>query len=249
MTRVFGRWWWLTQQALDEARHLRLAWIMLIAALALVAGASVLREFNFGAEESRFVRDFAEGALALFGTVLAIALSAVLVQGGLANDGVGFVLVRGVRRHEWLLSRWLAVCVALGWLVLPGYLLLGALLRARGHPVSVELLVRNAGLMFLRLAVIADFSLLCSVVARGFPLAVVLSLALSLAAQLAPMIEWAQRHGGNSGQWLWTLLAWLVPNFDAFEPGGELGHAVAYAGSYAIIYLGVSSLIFSQREL
>jgi ABC-type transport system involved in multi-copper enzyme maturation permease subunit len=249
MRRGFSRWWWLTQQALAEARHLKLVWIMLIATLALVAGASMLREFNFGAEEPRFIRDFAEGALALFGTVLAIALSAVLVQGGLATDGIGFVLVRGVRRHEWLLSRWLAVCVSLGWLVLAGYLLLGALLGFHGHPISVELLVRNAGLMFLRLALVAEFALLCSVAARGFPLAVVLSLALSLAAQLAPMIEWAQRHGGNSGRWLWTSLAWLVPSFEAFESGNEFGHAIAYAGGYAIIYLGVSCLIFSQREL
>ncbi len=249
MTRVFNRWWWLTQQALDEARHLRLVWVILIAAFTLAAGASTLREFNFGAEESRFIRDFAEGTLVLFGTILVIVLSTVLVQGGLAHDGVGFVLVRGVPRHEWLLSRWLAVCVALGWLVLPGYLLLGVILNAHGHPISAGLLLRNAGLMFLRLAVVADFALLGSVVTRGFPLAVFLSLALALASQFAPIIEWAQRHGENSGRWLWASLAWVVPSFEVFEPGNEFGHAIAYAGGYAIIYLGVSCLIFSQREL
>jgi ABC-type transport system involved in multi-copper enzyme maturation permease subunit len=249
MIRILNRWWWLTQQALEEVRYLRLVWVLLIAALTLAAGASMLREFNFGAEESRFIRDFAEGSLALFGVVLAIALSAVLVQAGLANDGLAFVLVRGVPRHEWLLSRWLAVCVALGWLVLFGYLLLGVLLSVHGHPISAGVLSRNAGLMFLRLAVVADFAVLCSVVTRGLPLAVFLSLALSLAAGLAPMIEWAQHHGGNSGRWLWTSLAWLVPSFAVFDSGHEFGHAAGYASGYAIIYLGASCLIFSQREL
>ena len=68
-----NRGWWLIQQALGEAWHLRAGRVIVFAALVVAAGASVLREFNFGAEEPRFLCDFAEGTIALFGTVLAIA--------------------------------------------------------------------------------------------------------------------------------------------------------------------------------
>ena len=117
------RMWWLVQQALREVVQLRFAWIVGLTALVMMAGVTVLREFNFGAEEGRFLRDYAEATLGLWGTVIAIMLNVALVQGGMERGSLVLTFIRGVRRHELLLSRWLAVGVALAWLTLLGYLM------------------------------------------------------------------------------------------------------------------------------
>ena len=105
---IARRLWWLVQQALREVVHLRFVWVVGLAAMVMIAGVVVLREFNFGAEEERFFRDYAEATLALWGTVVAIMLNVSLVQGGVERGSLVMTFMRGVRRHEWLLSRWLA---------------------------------------------------------------------------------------------------------------------------------------------
>lgn len=243
------RMWWLVQQALREVMHLRLAWIIGLAALVMIAGVAVLREFNFGAEEPRFFRDYAEATLALWGTVIAIILNVVMVQGGVDRGALVMTFVRGVPRHEWLFSRWLAVGVALAWLTLLGYLVLGIILAWHGHAVPVRELVMAGGRMFLRLALVSSFALMTCAVSRGFLMAGGLALGLTLAAQLASILDWAGRHSGTTAAWGWRLLDWLVPAFQVLDAGTHAIHALIYAGGYAAFYVALACMIFSRREI
>lgn len=243
------RMWCLVQQALREVRHLRFAWIVGLAALVMMAGVAVLREFNFGAEEERFLRDYAEATLALWGTVIAIVLNATLVQGGVERGAWVMAFVRGVRRHEWLLSRWLAVGVALAWLTLLGYLVLGIILARHGHEVPVRELIMAGGRMFLRLTLVSSFALLTCAASRGFLMASGLALGLTLAAQLASILEWAGRHSGTNGGWGWRLLDWLVPAFQMLDAGTPPVYALVYATGYAALYALLACMIFSCREI
>lgn len=243
------RMWWLVQQALREVRHLRFVWIVALAALVMIAGVAVLREFNFGTEEGRFLRDYAEATLALWGTVVAIVLNATLVQGGVERGVWVMAFVRGVRRSEWLLSRWLAVGVALAWLTLLGYLVLGIMLARHGHAVAIRELIMAGGRMFLRLMLVSSFALLTSAASRGFLMASGLALGLTLAAQLASILEWAGRHSGTSAGWGWRLLDWLVPAFQVLEAGTPAASALIYATVYAALYASLACMIFSRREI
>lgn len=246
---VTRRWWWLGQQALREVVHLRIAWLLGAIVLVMIAGVSVLREFNFGTEEKRFLCDYAEASLALWGTVVAIVLTLALIQGETARGSLVLTSVRGVRRHEWLVARWLAVGVTLAWLTLLGYAVLGGLLRWHGHGGEERELVFAAGRMFLRLWLVSSFALAAAVVARGFLLASGLALGLTLAAQLASILDWAGRHNGAAARWYWQLVDCLVPAFQMLEPGTRMGDALLYATGYAILYAVVACTLFSRREI
>jgi len=246
---VARRMWWLLQQALREVVQQRFAWILGCTALVMIAGASVLREFNFGAEEGRFLRDFVEATLALWGTVMAIMLNVAMVQGGVELGSLVMTFMRGVRRHEWLLSRWVAVGVALAWLTVLGYLTLGGLLAWHGHAVPVGQLAVAGGRMFLRLALVSSFALTACAVSRGLLLATGLALSLTLAAQLSSILQWAGRHGGASARWGWQAIDWVVPAFRVLDSGTNALHALIYAASYAVLYALLACALFSRREI
>jgi len=243
------RVWLLAQLALGEAVHLRLAWVLACAALALVAGISVLREFNFGLEEARFFEDVTEGTLMLFGTAQAILLVVTLVHGGLERGRAGLLFTRGVRRPEWLVACLVAVWVSLAWLALAAHVLLGLLLAWHGHAVSVAGLAVTGGLAMLRLGLVACFALAMCAVSRSPLLAMTLALALTVTAQLAPVIAWAASHGRPAARVAWSVLDWMLPNFAALEAGPGVGGALAYAADYAALYVALACLVFSRREL
>ncbi len=243
------RLWLLTQHALREAAHLRLAWGVALAILVLVAGASVLDEFNFGVERARFFADFAEATLALFGAALAIVMVGALFYGAVENRTLGPLFVRGVRRPEWLLSLLLAVWVALAWLALAVAILLAGLLAWRGHAVAGAPLAARFGFAWLRLALVAGFALTFCCLSRSPLLAVLLSLAFTLAAHLSPVIERARLHGRAMTQAGWTALDWLLPNLAALDMEKHPASPAAYAAGYAALYFLLSCLLFSRREI
>ena len=246
---VMRRMWWLVQQALREVVHLRFVWVAGLTGLVMIVGVSVLREFNFGTEEGRFMRDYVEATLALGGTVIAVILNVTMVQGGMERGALVMTLIRGVQRHEWLLSRWLAVAVALAWLTLLGYVTLGVLLLRHGHAAPIGELLLAGGRMFLRLALVSGFALTACVVARGFLMATGLALGLTLAAQLSPILEWAGRHGGASANWGWHLLSWVVPAFHVLDGSTNALDALIYASGYAALYALLACAFFSRREI
>ena len=243
------RMWWLVQQALREVVHLRFVWIAGLATLVMIVGVSVLREFNFGAEEARFVRDYSEATLSFWGTVVAVTLIVSMILGGAERGSLVLTLVRGVRRHEWLLSRWVAVIVALAWLALLGYVALGILLARHGHSIPAGGLMIAGGRMFLRLVLVSSFALIACVAVRGFLMASGLALALTLAAQLASILEWAGRHSGTTASWGWKVLGWVVPAFHVLDGGTRPVDAIIYAFGYAALYAMLASAIFSRREI
>lgn len=238
----------LTQSALREAAHLRLAWVLCLVAGLFAAGGGVLLDFNFGAEEPRFIADYARGTLHLWGTVLAVLLGGSLYFGALERRTLPLLLVRGVARGEWLTSQLLAVWVALMWLTLTIAVCLWGGLRWHGQSVELFLVLRALGPGVWQLYLVATMTLAMCTLSRHLFLATVLSLGLALAAQLAPLIDWAQQHTNGAGRFGWMLLGVLLPDFPRLETLPPV-RALLSAGSYAAAYFGGAVLAFSRREL
>ncbi|MBI2515346.1 MAG: hypothetical protein HYV95_00365 [Opitutae bacterium] len=238
----------LLQGALREAAHLRLAWVLGLVAGAFAAGGGVLLELNFGAEEPRFIADYARGTLHLWGTALAVLLGGSLYFGALDRRTLPLLLVRGVVRAEWLLAVLLAVWVALMWLTLAVAASLWAALLWRGQSVALSDVLQALGPGYLQLCLVAVMTLAMCAVSRQLLLAAALALGLTLAAQLAPIVDWARLHGGGTARAGWALLGALVPDFDYLETAPPLC-ALLNAAGYSVLYFAGAVLAFSRREL
>ncbi|HET7537618.1 MAG TPA: hypothetical protein VFJ90_14255 [Candidatus Didemnitutus sp.] len=244
--RSAARLWLLTQQALREVLHLRLAWAFAGSAVGLTAAASLLRELNFGAEEARFLCDLGEGTLMLFGVVLAVVLPVTLIQLRPARDAVELLQMHRVRRYEWLLSRAMASWVALLWLALVLQGLVAVLLWRYGHLVPLLAFVGNGGVSALRLVIVACLAVAMSALVRGPVLAACLTMALTLAAQLSPIIAWAEQHGSGTMRSVWSIVDWALLDFSAV---GVSAPQLAYVAGYIVLYLTLACWTFSRREL
>lgn len=238
----------LAGQAWRETLHLRLVWALAGLAVGLAAGASVLVQFHFGSTEARFLRDYIETATVCGGTLLAIVLVTTLVHNGVAGRALPVLLTRGVSRTTWLVSRLPAAGAALAVLVCVGQLLLVWQLAWRGHPVPWDALVLAAWAGWLRLMLVASFALLAAAGTRSTLLAFGLSTALSAAAQLSGIIDWARGHSAGIVACGWTGLHWLVPDFARLSAMGGMA-ACVYASGYACLYALCAVAVFSRREL
>jgi hypothetical protein len=241
------RLWLLTQQALREAAHLRLGWVIVLTALALTAGVAMLDDFNFGTERTRFLADMAEGTLVLFGTAMAVTLSGELFYRASSRE-LGPLLVCGVRRSEWLLARLLAVWIVLAWLTLAVLALTISLLGHEAPGLAAPLAARFA-CAWMQLALVTGFALTFCCLCRSPLLAALLSFGFTVAAHLAPVIAWSRRQASGVTQAGWTVLDTLLPNFAVFDPATGLGGAIFYAASYASLYFLAACFAFVRREL
>jgi hypothetical protein len=240
------RLWLLTIQALREAAHLRLAWAVAAVALTLTGAAGLLRQFNFGATEARFLCDLAEGTLMLFGVGLAIALPVALLHLRPARDTVGLLQMHGVRRHEWLLSRAMASWVTLLWLGFTVQVIVAVLLWRCGQSVPPSTLVAAGATSVLRLAVVASVAVAMGSLCHSPLLAAILTLALTVAAQLSPVIAWAQERSETAASVLLRAVDWALPDFQAM---GVSGQPALYSAGYVALCMTLGCWIFSRREL
>lgn len=245
MTRA-RHWWRVTLWALRAVGHWRGAWAVGVVVVALVAATGAAREFNFGEEEPRFLRDVGLSVLGLGGTLLALLLPLMLCHDGLQQTAT-LLLARGVGRGTWLLALWSAAGVALAWLVLLGGGALAGVLTGTGHPVPWPEFGATLAALLAQLLVVAAAGLLFAVVCRGPALALMLGIGYAAAAHLAPVLAVAAARSTGWSRAAWNALGWIVPDFPALAARGGMG--LALAAGYAALALLAAGLIFSRREL
>jgi ABC-type transport system involved in multi-copper enzyme maturation permease subunit len=95
-----------------EAVRQRFFIALIALAAALLASTELLREFNFGASEIKFIADIGFGALVLFGSVLTITVMAQLFFAEIESRTALTLLAKPVRRGEFIVGKFLGV-----WLV------------------------------------------------------------------------------------------------------------------------------------
>ncbi len=240
-------------QALGEALRMKLAGLLAAVAVLLVLGALGLREFNFGAGELKFIGDFGLGAIGLLGTLLAALATAQLFFSDLAGGVAACVLIRPVRRWEYVTGKLggAAALLALFTMALGG--LLAGLLLWRGAqlgaaPVALPVLLTACALQWMKFTIVAAMTLLvCSY--AGTPLfASCAGLLLAVIGHLRPYAS-----GGVLGR----LRVW--PNLALFDAETLLASGQPLAGSLllglsaywaaCLLLFGVlTAHVFKQRE-
>lgn len=265
----------IAQNTLREAARQKLFNFLLFLALALVLGARWFRDFNFGAPELKFLADCGFGAMTFFGAALTITATAQLFFSEIENRTALTLLAKPVWRGEFIVGKFFGLAVlAAGFCALLTTLLMavlwwreGQLMQefpenfAQGRVVSYGLVALAGGLQWLKLAVLAGFTLLVASFAQTQLFTVVTGFFLLVICHLQYLAQDAYARGGSwMGQILGGGIATVLPNFQLFALADSLNAAdappaahVLRLGFYALGYIaatcGLAVFSFRYREI
>src|SRR5688572_12699379 len=258
-----------------EAKRQRLFNFLLFFALALVLGARWFRDFNFGAPELKFLADCGFGAMAFFGAALTVAATAQLFFSEIENRTALTLLAKPVWRAEFVLGKFLGIAMlAAVFCVLLTILLVavlwwreGELMRAfpdnfpDGRVVSYQLVVLAGLMQWLKLAVLAAFTLLVASFAQTQLFTVVTGFFILVICHLQYL---AQDSYARSESLLARLaggaIGAIFPNFQLFAIADSLNatdapsfanmvRIGAYGLGYIVVACGLAVFSFRKREI
>lgn len=265
----------IAHNTLREAVRQRLFSLVVLFALGVVAGSQLLREFNFGSSELKFLADFGGGVLTLFGTVLAVVATAQLFFSEIESRTVLTILAKPVLRAEFILGKFAGVAlVLLVFTALVAATLAGvlawreqALARADPGAFAAGGLVAYGGLawfallQWLKFALIAAFTMLVASFANTNLFTVGVGFVIVVICHLQYLARDAWTHvGGGLARAAAGALGLVFPNFQLFNAADQFaaGRPVAPGlaatiAAYALIYLAVALALavfsFRRREI
>ncbi|MFA5058621.1 MAG: ABC transporter permease [Opitutaceae bacterium] len=265
----------IAEYTVREAARQRLPLLMGMLAAVTAGAALMLRDFNFGATELKFLLDAGLGALMIFGAILAIVAMAQLFFSEIERRTVLTVLAKPVWRAEFILGKFggvllllLAYC-GLGTALLTGLLWWreAALMSSDPAVFPDGRRVAYAGVAlcglveWLKLGVLAALTLLVASYARSSLFAVGVGF---LALITGHLLHLARDIPGNPDS-LWLrggsrVLSLMLPDFQLFAvadkvaageslPLSLVGGIAIYALGYMAAFSGMAVYCFRQREL
>lgn len=270
-----GRVALIADMTLRESLRQRMPGLLAALAAALAGGAWLLRDFNFGSSELKFLMDAGLGAQAFFGAILAIVAPAHLFFAEVERRTVHLVLARPVRRAEFIFGQLGGVLLLLlGFCALLTLLLAGLLWwRETGlrqtHPEAFAqgLRVPYAGLawaglvQWLRLGVLSAITLLVASYARSSLFATMAGFSALVICQLQHLARdffgLMESPWARGGAWLVGVMTPDLHLIDVADkvaageplPAGLIGGVAAYAVVYIGLFGGLAAFCFHHRDL
>lgn len=270
-----GRVGAIARITLLEAVRQKVFNFLVVIAVAVVVSAQYLRELNFGSSELKFILDFGFGALAFFGSILAVVAAAQLFFGEIENRTALTVLARPVFRSEFMLGKFAGVAVVLlAFVALVVGVLMGVLwwrereLMVRlpdafpaGSIVPYFGLVWFALLQWLKLSLVAAITMFIASYAQTNVYAIAMSFLVLVVCHLQYLARDAWQHAdGLLARIGAGVIGLLFPNLQLFNFGDRLvggdaipaGTALGVAGYgliYVLVFLGLSIFSFRRREI
>lgn len=278
MKPFFTRSGWIARVTFLEAIRQRFFAFLLVLSAAMVVSSVSFRFMDFGHSELKFVADFAFGGMFLFGSVLALVMTAQLFFAEIDNRTALTLLAKPLSRTEFLLGKFIGTWAVLGVFVFSLAFLQGVILWSRAQELivlatesgrvapefSASGLFSFAVLQWFRLGVVAAMVLMVSAVARTFLFAVVVGAMTIVAGQLQWLAQEALLKPSDANA-LTRALLWLssrvIPNLQQFNigdtlvldpsavPADSVGAVVASGLFYLIAFLALASLAFRRREI
>jgi ABC-type transport system involved in multi-copper enzyme maturation permease subunit len=244
----------------------------IVAFAVLLMSASYLIGELTGGEDLKIIKDLGLAAMSIFGLFIAIFIGVGLVAKEMERRSIYAVLVKPVRRHEFIIGKYaglvgtllvnLAVMAAAYYVVLVymGRKLSPGLLAVAPAPPTDPRLLIAIGLIACELALVTAVALFLSTFSSSAFLSAGLTAATYIAGQFGADLKNFEQvvespMAGRIGRWLYYLL----PNFAAFDVKTQVVHAlpiepgyvlqtVAYAAVYITLLLAAAVLIFSRRD-
>jgi hypothetical protein len=257
---------------LREALRERSFGFMLFVGLIFTTKVLFFREFNFGASELKFIADLGFGALALFGTLLAIGATVQTFFAELEGRVLHLLLARGVTPGEFVLGKIMGIQLLLG---LFAAVILGCmvpLLWARESAMwadvlptkrafSISGILLAAGLHWLKFGILTAAVLAVCALAGSRLYALVCGFLLLLIFHAGAMLAVYATQTTGVVHWVMLGLQTLLPNFGAFDGSHavfagvgtrslmETGKLVLYAAIYLAGFSFIATRLLRAREI
>jgi len=259
-----------------EAVRMKLFIAMTILAVCALASSFLFREFNFGTSELKFIADFGFGGMTVFGSALAVIVTAQLFYGEIEHRTALTLLAKPIYRSEFVLGKflgaWFTVVCFIGMLTI--CLLFALWFRETSilaeYPdefVEGRRIVQYGEIVWFSMAQAFRIGILCAAVilfstyATSSLFAMMMGVLVWIVGQLQHIAVEA-REAVDS--WLlkgiYAVVSFALPNFHLFDVGEKLAlgetlpgslylQLFAYALLYSTFYLAISSASFNRREL
>ncbi|HEU0253878.1 MAG TPA: ABC transporter permease [Pyrinomonadaceae bacterium] len=258
-----GKFWRITaiaRNAFREAVRDRVLYNLVLFVL-LLTGASIFIGELSGGQERKVIVDLGLSAMLLFGVFISIFVGVGLVYKEIERRTIYAVFAKPVGRGEFLVGKYLGLCLTL---------LVNVLVMAVG--VSLALMYVSGGwdpliptiwpavlLIYLELMLLTAIALLFSSFSSPALSALLTFLVFIIGHFSSDLKQLAVSLGSTSARWLFTGLYYLLPNLSNYSFITPAAHGrtpsagfVLATGLYAVIYIAVvlaaATLVFSRRN-
>ncbi len=250
----------IARNTFREAVRDRVLYNLVLFVLLLTAAAIFVGELS-GGQERKIIVDLGLSAMLLFGAFIAIFVGVGLVYKEIERRTIYAIFAKPVGRGEFLIGKYLGLCLTL---------LINVLVMGAG--VSAALLYVNRGwdplvihiwvaifLIYVELAILTSVALLFSSFSSPALSALLTFFIFIIGHFSADLKSLAASTTNRSARWLFSGLYYLVPNLANYSfitpvahghlPSSSFVFAVTlYAVIYVIVVLAAANLVFSRRN-
>ncbi len=240
-----------------EAIRDKIFYNLLIFALLVIVASVLVGDLSIGQNE-KFIKDIGLAAISFFGVLTAILVGISLVYKEIDRKTVYTIISKPVHRYEFLLSKYLGLCLTLLVNVVVMSFLLFVVIWWKGYSLSLSLLTAVL-LIFCELILLTSIALLFSTFSSP-TMSAIFTLAIYIIGHLtSDLKEIGQAAQSKFSQYLINFLYYILPNFNNFNIRTEAVHevsvsdtyilgAVLYSVLYTALVLFISILSFQRRE-
>jgi ABC-type transport system involved in multi-copper enzyme maturation permease subunit len=243
-----------------EAVRDRVLYNLVLFVLILTAAAVFIGELS-GGQERKIIVDLGLSAMLLFGVFIAIFVGVGLVYKEIERRTVYAIFSKPVGRGEFLIGKYLGLCLTL----LVNVLLMGAgvslalIYVSRGWDPLALSIWPTILLIYVELMILTGVALLFSSFSSPALSALLTFFVFIIGHFSADLKSLANSMGGSAARWLFAGLYYLLPNlanltFITPAAHGQLpnlGHAavvVLYSLVYVVVILTAATMIFRRRN-
>ncbi|HEX8474930.1 MAG TPA: ABC transporter permease [Pyrinomonadaceae bacterium] len=250
----------IARNAFREAVRDRVLYNLVLFMLALTAGAIFLGELS-AAQEAKIIVDMGLSAMLVFGAFIAIFVGVALVYKEIERRTVYAIFSKPVGRGEFLLGKYLGLCLTLAVNVaVMGVGVSAALIYVRGGWDSLVWSIWPAvALIYMELMILVAVALLFSSFSSPALSALCTFAAFIIGHFSADLKTFAASMGTTSAKLFFGALYYLLPNLSHFAFITPAAHgqtptasaffvAFLYAIVYSAVLLAAATLIFNRRN-
>ncbi len=247
----------LVLNTFKEAIRDKVFYTLLLFAVLVIIVSVLLGGLSLGVNE-KIIKDIGLAAISLFGVLTAVLVGISLVYKEIDRRTIYTIISKPVHRYEFLLSKYLGLCLTLLLNVTAMTMFLFIVIWFQGYSLSLVLL-KAILLIFCELMLVTAIALLFSTFTSS-TLSAVFTLAIYIIGHLTTDLkEIEQASRGWLSRYITNFCYYVLPNFNNFNIRAEVVHGVDISGVYLLgvitycifytaIVLFISILSFQRRE-